>query len=655
MTDVSNGSESTETESKGLRQRFTLLLTAVSDLGKTESRASYIRFGLLLAAAGLIFFGIFTRSLPAVGIGLMAVIAAFYRLSDAAPLPVLPTYYFLVFGALFLAGVAGVLTHRDVHDPLIPLLWIGSMVIGLVAAVRLDRALPREAATGQSKTDTTFNSYIWLIPIILVAFALRIYRLDAYPPLHGDEGEMGLFALRVLTGDAPPPTATGFLDHPALFHYLQAVPLAIFGRTGFALRLLSVMAGVLCVPMVYVLSRRAWGPVAGLSAAWFLAVAHLHVHYSRIGLNNIESALFLLLFLLLMTRIRPQRVTVYVLAGLVVGLAQYMYFGSRVILIIAVLLLLFTWRKRMTDLRQLVAFGAGLLLAVLPLAAFYINNPDPFVSRARAVFILSEMNVRHSLQSDQVSMLRDVWPLLGEQARRNLSFFIGDGDRSPFYVATVPGLDMVTGVLFWLGLGLALTRLRRFQEFAVLIWFGLGLFIGGVLTIDAPNSPRLLIVIPAVVLLAGIFVQRSSQLLSAYPRRVMMLLLVVIFAGVALLNIKIYFHDFGQNLVPGNLVADSIAREFSSAGESSQTFLLGQPHLFAHYGTIQFLAGDEVRDLESLEEIPLQQGKELLFIALPNQGETLEGVKQRWPGGDSFTRLNSQNEPIYDTYSVQIP
>jgi 4-amino-4-deoxy-L-arabinose transferase-like glycosyltransferase len=655
MTEESNESESIETESKGLSKRFALLLTAVSDWSKTGSRASYGRLGLLLAAVVVVFFGIFTRNLPAVGIGLLAVIAAFYRLPDATPLPVIPTYYFLAVGALFLAAVAGILTNQDVHNPLIPALWIASMVIGLVAAVKLDRTLPQTPATGYSRANTFFKSHVWLIPVILVAFALRIYRLEAYPPLHGDEGEMGLAAMRVLTGDAPPPTATGWLDHPALFHYLQAVPLAIFGRTGFGLRLLSVMAGVLCVPIVYVLGRRGWGPVAGLTAAWFLAVAHLHVHYSRIGLNNIESTFFLLLFLLLMTRIRPQRVSVYVLAGLVVGLAQYMYFGSRVILLIAALLLLFTWRKKITDVRQLAAFGAGLLLALIPLAAFYFNNPDPFVSRARFVFIFNGNNAQHILQSDQVSMPKDALPLLGEQLRRNLNYFVGDGDLSPFYISSVPALDIVTGVLFWLGLGLALTRLRRFQEFAVLVWLGLGIFIGGVLTIDAPNSPRLLIVIPAVVLLAGIFVQRIGQLLSAYPRRVMTLLLIVVFAAVALLNVKIYFYDFDRDLIPGNLAADSIAREFSSAGESSQAFLLGQPHLYAHYGTIHFLAGDEVRDLETLEEIPLQQGTELLFIALPNHTGTLDGIKQRWPGGESFTRLNSQNLPMYDTYSVQTP
>lgn len=43
-----------------------------------------------------------------------------------------------------------------------------------------------------------------------LAFALRAYDLQHYPPpVHGDEGEMGMLALRVLDGDGLPPFATG--------------------------------------------------------------------------------------------------------------------------------------------------------------------------------------------------------------------------------------------------------------------------------------------------------------------------------------------------------------------------------------------------------------------------------------------------------------
>ena len=59
--------------------------------------------------------------------------------------------------------------------------------------------------------------------------------------------------------------------------------------------------------------------------------------------------------------------------------------------------------------------------------------------------------------------------------------------------------------------------------------------------------------------------------------------------------------------------------------------------------------------LESLEEISLQPGQELLFVALPNHSVTLEDIEQRWPGGQSYIHLNVENNPMYATYRVLTP
>jgi hypothetical protein len=185
-----------------------------------------------------------------------------------------------------------------------------------------------------------------------------------------------------------------------------------------------------------------------------------------------------------------------------------------------------------------------------------------------------------------------------------------------------------------------------------LIWLGLGLILGGILTIDAPNAPRLLIVTPCVYLLGGVLVQRVGRLLSAYPARWKALALLSLLALTGYLNFRIYFHDFRQNLPARNLAIDSMAREMKSVGEEYQVLLLGLPQLSARYGTIRFLAGDEVEDLDQPENIPPLNGKGLLIIALPHQAETLAAIKERLPGGVSFTRANGLNDPLYTAYYI---
>ena len=151
--------------------------------------------------------------------------------------------------------------------------------------------------------------YDWLAVLVLtpVALGLRIYRLDkGLPYMHGDEGEMGQLARLAVYGPAPgrgdlplPFFRTGFLDHPTLFHYIQGWFLLWFGNTEYSLKLLSAVAGALCAPVLYAAGRVGWGWMAGLAAGWLIAVSHLHIQFSRLALNNIESVLFAAGFVLL--------------------------------------------------------------------------------------------------------------------------------------------------------------------------------------------------------------------------------------------------------------------------------------------------------------------------------------------------------------------
>jgi len=606
---------------------------------------------LFLAAVVAGIFGVMTSNFIVIGLGVIAMAIAFHTLRDTSTIPNIASHYVLLILAVFLSGLTTLFVVQDFTNPVIPSLWVASMLLYLAGAVKLDGISLKEKRPAIT-TSGFLRQHGLLIPVLLVAFALRIYNLEQLPPLHGDEGEMGLVALKILHHDGPPIIATGWNDHPALFHYLQAVFVAPLGHTGFALRLPSVIAGVLCVVLVYQLGRRGWGFTTGLTAAWLMAVSGLQINYSRIGLNNIESALAILLFLVLLARFKREKVVIFVITGLVVGLSQYMYFGSRLIPIVAVVLLLFMGKKKMANRLQIAALALGALISFAPLGAFYFTHPAPFYYRSQAVLVLSEANVKHTLQAEDAVLPDDLLPLLGKQLERNLNFFIQAGDISAFYSSAVPGFDILTSIMFWLGLGVVLARAGRYYEFSLLIWLGLGILIGGILTNDAPNSPRLLIVTPAVFLMGGVLIERVGGLLSSYPKVLRYGLLIGIMALTGYLNFKIYFFDFAKNFPPSNLVADSIARDLEKVGDDYLVYLAGQPHLYAKYGTIHFLAGDNVEDLDNVAAIPPLNGKGLMVIALPDQTATLEDIKRRIPGGTSFDRVNGDNSPMYSVYEI---
>ena len=74
----------------------------------------------------------------------------------------------------------------------------------------------------------------------------------------------------------------------------------VFGSTVAGVRMLSVILGTLCIPIVYGIGRLSWGPVAAATAAWLMAVSHFHIHYSRMSQIFIYSAILMALMMLLL-------------------------------------------------------------------------------------------------------------------------------------------------------------------------------------------------------------------------------------------------------------------------------------------------------------------------------------------------------------------
>mgnify|MGYP001572894107 CR=1 FL=1 len=85
-----------------------------------------------------------------------------------------------------------------------------------------------------------------------------------------------------------------FHDHPPLVFLLQHYSMRIFGETPFAIRLPSVLAGLMAVFLVYLIGKRLYSPAVGLASAALFAFTINHVWISRIGLQeSIAIALML--------------------------------------------------------------------------------------------------------------------------------------------------------------------------------------------------------------------------------------------------------------------------------------------------------------------------------------------------------------------------
>lgn len=342
------------------------------------------------------------------------------------------------------------------------------------------------------------------IGLILLATAgyFRLYRLGTVPAgLFLDEGANGLDALRVLDGEIAPfyPTNHG---REGLLILLIAPFVAWLGQTALALRLPAALAGVAAVLTVFALGQvlfARWRGVAvgALAAAW-LAISLTQTILGRI---SFRANLLLLLLPLLVWGVwlgwRRQSWRWMVVAGVATGLSVYTYIPARLIpifwLIVAVLLVLTQRPSRAEIAKQLprLAIYVGVSgLVALPLLVHFALHPADFSSRSESLWVFAQ---------------GDAFRLLARNLLDHLAVFGLRGDAN--WRHNLPGRPLLVGVealFFWTGVATSLWRWRQPARLLLLIWLAVFL-LPAVLALDfAPNTLRMIAMMPAVFLVTAL-------------------------------------------------------------------------------------------------------------------------------------------------------
>ncbi len=129
-----------------------------------------------------------------------------------------------------------------------------------------------------------FNERLALFGILLLALALRVYRLGA-PAIWWDESLSVYRATRdlgTLLSNTIIIQNVVTIDTLPQLYFIFLYPLVrVFGTSEFALRFLSVMANIATIPLVYALARRWFSPSIGLLAALLAGLSPFYVAYAQ--------------------------------------------------------------------------------------------------------------------------------------------------------------------------------------------------------------------------------------------------------------------------------------------------------------------------------------------------------------------------------------
>jgi 4-amino-4-deoxy-L-arabinose transferase-like glycosyltransferase len=493
--------------------------------------------------------------------------------------------------------------------------------------------------------------------LALLGFLLRGINTGGIPnTLTGDEASAGLFGVGFIHGEVDNILGFGWYSFPALYFYIQALSISIFGQTTEALRITSALAGALTVGAVYLAGRALYSHRAGLFAAIFLAGLHFHIHFSRIGLNNIwDGFWFTVILSLVWWAWKHERREVFLFAGLALGISQYDYVSVRLLFALIPAWLLFAGlADRAWFRRNRAAIVLMFLIAIvifLPLAANYARHFDQFMAPMQRVSLLGPW-----LENEKQITGQPAWRILAHQLWLSLQAFTNTNLRH-WYTPEVPMLRSFAAGFFLLGIVLIGLEWKKPQHWLVLIWLGVFVISGG-MSESTPAAQRYIGAAPAAAIVLGYALTGISDRLSAALKRGTRVFASISLTIVILLaanDVNFYFNDFtnrGDYSGPNTAIADHLARYLQGKPDGTQVAFFGQPRMgYLSISSLPYLAPKAIgldmgQPLGSAENPAINPGY-VIFVFLPEHLSDLESLKAMFPRQSIHQMLGLNEDFLY--------
>ncbi len=395
----------------------------------------------------------------------------------------------------------------------------------------------------------THKKALILAGILLLAAFLRLYHFTATPPgLYLDEAMNGNNALEVAqTGHAK----VYYSDNngrEGLYVNLLVPLVKAFGNKPWAIRIPSVVAGMLTVLGIYFLGSLLFNAPTGIFASFLLATSFWHVNFSRIGFRAILAPLMLvwaLYFLIQAFRSQSKKTGIVyaIIAAILYAAGFYTYTSYRVTPLLLLFFIPF-FRKSPFFWKRATLFVAITFIIALPIGAYFVQHPNELTVRFSEISITTKANPLITLASN-----------IGQTA---LMFVIHGDNNWRHNIAGAPELFAPVAVLFVVGIILSIISLiknRRakkgkgapafFPTFSTTIlfaWFIIGAIPAVMSNEGLPHAVRSILMLPPAILfaaIAGVWIGKTL-----YAKGFKKSIIVATVAFCAILCVQIYVSYF---------------------------------------------------------------------------------------------------------------
>jgi 4-amino-4-deoxy-L-arabinose transferase-like glycosyltransferase len=570
----------------------------------------------------------------------------------------------LVSGVLFacLATVAAG-TGAMMISPVVAILsWIAGIALTVIGGWDLARRAGR--------TPLPKDALWWAIGLSAAAFLLRAVLIGQIPVmLTGDEASAGIDALQWRIGAVNNPFGIfGWHQHPSLDFFIESLGIALFGRTTEALRLPSALAGALTVGALYLAVRAMYGHRYGLAAAVFLSALHLHMHFSRLGINNIWDGLWYTITLgALWYGWQSGKRAYWILAGAAMGFGQFFYTTGRTLFIAVPLFLLAAsvfdrggWRRNRRSLLPALAVLAAVLL---PLAWYMATHTEQYLAGTNGNTIFGAW-LENAVREQNLP----AWRILLNQIGLGFGAFFSV-DVTFWYRPETPILRTLPAVFFVFGLAILALRLRDMRTWVPLLWLAAYGMVAS-LSESAPAAQRLAGVGPTCALVVGFGAMEFVSILAGlFPARQWQLGLasILLVGYMAADDLNFYFREYTPQSVylgrydfvgTGGEVARRLVEQLNNRPVQWEVVFLTNS-LMGYYSdpAIRYLAPNaEGTDINatwgSPDNPPIPYGN-LFLVIMPGREEEIPLIQADCPGGTLGEIRASDGSLLYTYYEYR--
>lgn len=580
----------------------------------------------------------------------------------------------LAFGTFWLFG-SQLFTRLNV------IVWVLAIAC-LLWAFWLNRAGLRPAirswTTFLQRDHWTIDISRWTVLLIaatLLVFFFRFYQTASVPPEpFSDHAEKILDVYDVSQGQTKV-FFTRNTGREGFQMYWTLLIAKVFG-TGLSflsLKIGTAILGFLTLPFIYLLGKEIGGRRVGMLAFLLAGIGYWPNVISRVGLRFPLYALFVAPTLFFLIRgLRTRNRNDFLLSGLFLGIGLHGYSPMRIVPFVVVAAFVLYWLHSQSegDRKELpvwlVMLGLAAMFVFLPLLRYWFDDPAVFGFRA-----LTRLGgIEQPLPGPAYQIFfSNLWNALK-------MFNYDDGEIWVHSVMHRPALDIVSAVLFLLGIVLILVRYirdRHWLDLFLLVSIPL-LLLPSILALAFPGENPALNragagYIPAFIIAALALDGLLTSFGSGRFRRVLMWALAgILFYSSASQNYDLVFNQYYtyfRNSSWNSSDMGTVVREFEQVyGPQSvdRVWIVPFPH-WVDTRLPAVWAGIPNRDLavwrEDLPTTLAFTGPKLFMVKADvespegNDQETLDVLESLYPNGQ--LRMFDSDVPGHDFWIFSVP